>query len=222
MGAAGEVSAWRMVAKLTAFISLVLLVNWSAALLLEHLEVDLRPSNEPLIHRLIMLSSLLYMALLSIPFVPGVEIGLALITMLGPEIVPLVYGCTVIGLTAAFLVGRLLPLSLLTRVAGFFHLTRTVALLQSLEGLEGEQRLDLLLHESPSRYLPFLARHRYLALALAVNLPGNFLIGGGGGIAMIAGLSRVFSLPAFLATIALAVSPVPLAVLLFGTSVLGG
>ncbi len=222
MGAAPPASPWRIFAKLIAFAGLVLLLNWGTALLLEHLEFEIRPSNEPMIHRLIMLSSLLYMALLAVPFVPGVEIGLALIGMLGPDIVPLVYACTLIGLTIAFLVGRLLPLSVLTRIASFFHLTRAAGLLRSLESMTAEERLALMINESPGRFLPFLARHRYIALALAVNLPGNFLIGGGGGIAMIAGLSRLFPLPAYLATVALAVSPVPLLVLFFGTSVLGG
>jgi len=53
-----------------------------------------------------------------------------------------------------------------------------------------------------------------------VNLPGNILIGGGGGISLIAGASRLFSLPGFLTTIALAVSPLPLAILFFGKEIL--
>jgi hypothetical protein len=70
--------------------------------------------------------------------------------------------------------------------------------------------------QAPSRTVPFLIRHRYIALAVLVNLPGNILIGGGGGISLIAGASRLFSLPGFLTTIALAVSPLPLAILFFG------
>ena len=41
-------------------------------------------------------------------------------------------------------------------------------------------------------------------------------------IALTAGVSRLFSPVGFLLTIALAVSPVPLAVLIFGRQVLGG
>jgi hypothetical protein len=59
-------------------------------------------------------------------------------------------------------------------------------------------------------------RHRYVALALAVNVPGNSVIGGGGGIMLMAGLSGIFApLPTLLA-IAVAVSPVPLVILLLG------
>jgi hypothetical protein len=43
-----------------------------------------------------------------------------------------------------------------------------------------------------------------------INLPGNMLVGGGGGIALVAGMTRLFSWPAFLLTVAVAVAPVPL------------
>ena len=45
-------------------------------------------------------------------------------------------------------------------------------------------------------------------------MPGNVLIGGGGGIAMVAGLSRLYSLAGFLLAVGVAVAPVPLAVTL--------
>jgi hypothetical protein len=67
-----------------------------------------------------------------------------------------------------------------------------------------------------------LLRFRYLALAVAFNIPGNYLVGGGGGIALMAGVSRLYSVPGFLFTIALSVAPVPLAVLFFGTDFLAG
>jgi hypothetical protein len=85
-----------------------------------------------------------------------------------------------------------------------------------------EDRLTFLASKAPNRYVPFLLRHRYLALAVLVNLPGNIVIGGGGGIALVAGASRLYSLPRFVATIAIAVSPVPLAVLVFGKEILSG
>jgi hypothetical protein len=51
---------------------------------------------------------------------------------------------------------------------------------------------------------------------MVVNLPGNILIGGGGGISLMAGTSGLYSLPRFLCTIAIGISPVPLAFLIFG------
>jgi hypothetical protein len=86
--------------------------------------------------------------------------------------------------------------------------------------MDGDARLTFLVSHAPSRFLPFLLRHRYLALAIAINLPGNILLGGGGGLALMAGISRLFSAPGFLATIAIAVSPVPLAIFFFGNQIL--
>ena len=100
------------------------------------------------------------------------------------------------------------------------------ALMGSLGPLDHEARLKLLVQNSPSQVLPALVRHRYLALAVALNLPGNFLVGGGGGIALVAGVSRLYSVTGFMLTIAIAiaiaVAPVPLTVYLFGTDFLFG
>ena len=79
-----------------------------------------------------------------------------------------------------------------------------------------EARIALLLDRAPPGLLNLALRRRYLALALAVNVPGNSIIGGGGGIMLLAGMSGLFApVPTALAVI-LAVSPVPLAVALFG------
>jgi hypothetical protein len=51
------------------------------------------------------------------------------------------------------------------------------------------------------------------ALAILFNLPGSALVGGGGGISLAAGISRLVTYPQFLITTALAVSPIPIAVL---------
>ena len=53
-------------------------------------------------------------------------------------------------------------------------------------------------------------------LGLALNLPGNTLVGGGGGIAMVAGLSGLVSPLGFLVTVAVAVAPIPLLFLVLG------
>jgi hypothetical protein len=63
-------------------------------------------------------------------------------------------------------------------------------------------------------------RFRYVALALLINLPGSSLIGGGGGILLLAGLSGLFLPKATFLTLALAVAPVPLLVWLIGPGIL--
>jgi hypothetical protein len=48
-------------------------------------------------------------------------------------------------------------------------------------------------------------------------VPGNAVIGGGGGIALLAGISGLFTFPRYLAIVSLAVLPVPLTIMLIGS-----
>lgn len=207
---------WGTIAKILLLIALLVVLNITARETLGRLDFTIRLSTEDLVHRTIMISAALYAVLLAIPFVPGAEIGIALMAMLGPKIAPLVYLCTLVGLTLGFVVGRLVPLSTLARLAHDCRLERSARLLDEIAPLSREQRLALLIERAPRRLIPLLLRHRYLLLALALNIPGNYVIGGGGGIALVAGLSRLYSAPGYLLTILLAVAPVPLAVLVFG------
>lgn len=202
--------------KVTCVVLLIIAANVMAGWIADALSIEVRPSNEEFLHRTIMVSAVAYAVLMAVPFVPGVEVGLGLIGMLGPPIVPLVYLATLVGLSASFVVGRLLPLAGFYRLLDNLHFNRSSRLLRAIEPMDAQERLSFLLSNAPNRLVPFLLRHRYLALAVALNIPGNFLIGGGGGIALIAGASKLYSVPAFLATIAIAVSPLPLVMLVFG------
>jgi len=77
-----------------------------------------------------------------------------------------------------------------------------------------EQRLRFLLQSAPTRIVPFLLRYRYLIIGILFNLPGNALIGGGGGIGLIAGMSKLFPFPKYLLLICLAITPGPIIFLL--------
>ena len=211
---------WQTLAKIALLICLIVVGNYLTHAIATALDFDIRPTNEEVVHRSILVAAAVYTLLLAIPFVPGAEIGLALIAMLGPPIAFLVYVCTVAGVTISFLVGRLIPLNLLIRFVEGLGLAKTSALLKSIEPLDGQQRLQALTQNAPVRFLPFMLKYRYFALAVALNVPGNFVIGGGGGIALFAGVSRLFSLPLFLITVAIAVSPVPLAVFILGKDIL--
>ena len=211
---------WQTILKITLLICLIVAGNYLTHAITGALDFDIRPNNEDAVHRSILIAATLYSVLLAIPFVPGAEIGLALILMLGPSIAFLVYLCTVAGLTISFIVGRFIPLGVLIGFVERLGLMRTTAFLKLAEPLNEQQRLELLVEKAPTRILPFLVRHRYLALAVALNLPGNFIVGGGGGITLFAGVSRLFSTPAFLLTVALAVSPVPLALVFLGKGIL--
>jgi len=211
---------WQILVKLSCLILLIIAINFAADWVVGILKIELRPFNEELIHKTIMVSSIIFGLLVAIPFVPGVELGITLIAMFGPPVVFLVYLSTLIGLSISFIIGRLISLRSLVTLFENLKLKRSSQLLNKVEPLKMEDRLEFLISQAPSRLVPFLIRHRYIALAILVNLPGNILIGGGGGISLIAGASRLFSLPGFLITIALAVSPVPLAILIFGKEIL--
>lgn len=156
--------------------------------------------------------SLVYLLLLSLPFVPGVELGLLLMCVFGREGVLPVYFATVGGLMLAFTVGRRLPRQRITAWVERLGI--------ALPAPNPDAGIGGFLEQSPLG--PWLQRHsrigRYLvrcspvALAVLLNLSGNYLLGGGGGIALFCGLTRQFRWPGFLLTIMLAVAPMPLLV----------
>lgn len=177
---------------------------------------DVRPSNEAQLHALVMSATGAYIAASALPFVPGAEIGFALMVMLGTRIAPLVYLSMVLALGTSFFVGRLIPARVTAAAFEIFGLRRARELVLRIGPLDANERLKLLCERAPKRIVPFLLAHRYLMLALAFNLPGNTLLGGGGGIALAAGLSGIFKPSLFLLTVALAVAPVPLLFVLTG------
>jgi hypothetical protein len=154
----------------------------------------------------------LYALLMAVPFVPGVEIGVMLIVLRGQDIVPEVYGCTVAGLLLAYAMGRLVPPQAIARGFASVGLSRASALVASTAPIDGPQRLAMLSARLPHGAAARLVRHRHVVIGLLLNLPGNALLGGGAGICLVAGLSRLVAPPAMAATVALAVAPVPLAV----------
>lgn len=206
--------------KVACFVLLIIAANLSMDWIVDVLRLQIRPSTEDLAHRLIMISAVAYAFLIAIPFVPGVEIGFTLIGVLGPGIVFLVYMSTLVGLSMSFVIGRLVPLHGLIAFLDDLRLNRASELLRTIQPMRSQERLAYLASKAPNRFIPFLLRHRYVTLAVIINAPGNILIGGGGGIALAAGASRLYSLPGFLLTIALSVSPVPIAILIFGKEIL--
>jgi hypothetical protein len=198
------------------FVGLVVLGNYLTQWFIEQLNIGVKPSNEATVHRIILVSMLTYAILMSIPFVPGAEIGVAALMILGPDIALFVYLATLAALSLSFFVGRFIPEKILISFLKDLHLHRASQLLSDFEGLDSKQRLNLMVSRSPKRFLPFLLKYRYLALMLAINMPGNIVIGGGGGIALMAGLSRLFTPPMYLLAVAIAVSPIPVVMMIYG------
>lgn len=206
----------RLAWKLAALILLLIAASYAGKWIMGELTPHLTPSTEPALHRLIMTAIAIYLLLMALPFVPGVEIGLAMMVMFGPKIAPLVYGATVLALVVSFLFGRLIPQHAIIDIFQTLRLRRGAGLLREFQPLSPDERVRRISQRPSGRIVRFLLRNRFLALMLALNLPGNSLVGGGGGIALVAGFSRLFTFPKFAAAVAVAVLPVPLIVLVTG------
>jgi hypothetical protein len=192
------------------FLGVLLFLNYGVARLSDLLSFQMWPSDVNLAVFIVFGSAVLYVVLMALPFMPGIEVGLMLMAMLGIGGIVLVYLCTVLALSLSFLAGRLLPPRYIARALGWLKLERARKLVTELEPLNAEERFRLLAQSTPSRVVPFLLRHRYLVLAVLFNLPGNAIIGDGGGIALIAGMSRLFPFLKFVLLVCVAITPVPL------------
>ncbi|PUB19246.1 hypothetical protein [Yoonia sediminilitoris] len=170
---------------------------------------------------LILTALIAYAVLVAIPFVPGIELGVGLLVVLGADVAPFVYLATVIGLSTAFLLGQSLSLDWLHRMFADFRLMRACRMLERIKQQSREERLADLTGRLPVWLSKPLIDYRYIAIGLLLNMPGNSVIGGGGGIMLVAGITRLFQTLAMILTIALATMPVPLAVWLFGRGILG-
>ena len=204
---------------------LILLVIYGLLLATGYLLSDwampmLAPQGPPpitgAVYAAILSTMLIYIILSAIPFVPGAEIGLGLILAFGADIAVWVYLGMVFALSLAFLIGRLVRVRSICRGFRYFGLMKAADLMETLIPLSPAQRVNKLTEAAPKRVVQLLLTHRHLALMLLLNLPGNSVIGGGGGIAMIAGISGLFSARGFFMAVLIAVAPVPLFFLLFG------
>ena len=201
-------------AKLSALVLLIILANIGTSWLIARLDIQIMPRHLETVDRIVLISVILYIGLMATPFLPGIEMGLALMIMLGPKGVLVAYICTLVALTISFGLGRLFPPHLLVSLLQWLNLTRAAALLKSFDATPPEKRLEFLAEKAPTQTIPALVKRRYLSLAILFNLPGNALIGGGGGIAMMAGMSRLYSFPMYVFLISVAILPGPILVML--------
>lgn len=176
------------------------------------------PEHAQLLDAMIGVALVAYVLAMAVPFVPGIEIGLALMMVLGDQGVLLVYAATQCALALSFVLGRWVPARLVGAAFRWLGMERAAGLLHSVAAMPRTQQSAYLARSSTGRWAGLLARHPDLALAVALNLPGNALIGGGGGIGMIAGMCRLFPTSRYLLVVALATSPVPVFLLLRGAA----
>lgn len=159
----------------------------------------------------LLVSAIMLAILLGLPFVPSVEMGLLMMAVFGRDGAIAAWLATITGLTLAFAAGRYMP------VAWLHHWLERHGLLPH-HGDQERSRFTVMmerLHLSEKRrgrVAAFLLRHRYLLLAALINMPGNSILGGGGGIALVCGFTRFYRWRWFLLTVALASMPIPLLV----------
>jgi hypothetical protein len=137
--------------------------------------------------------------------------------LLGGKSALLIYMSTLIALSISYMIGKYFPLHLVHKLLKWLYLNKASELIRQLEPLAPSQRLEFLYVKSPAKYVPYLLKYRYAAIVLALNLPGNALIGGGGGIGLIVGMSRLIPFPKYIFVVSVAVAPVPLFVYFLGT-----
>jgi len=199
--------------KISLIVGLLVLLNYGGSLVVEQINFQLWPEHEHLMITVLWFAIMVYVLWMALPFVPGIELGLALMVMLGTRGVVLVYLCTLLSLSLSFTIGRLIPLNGFARFLGWLHLHKAQDLVLQLEPLNSEEKLNFLLRTAPSKVIPFLLKPRYLTIAIALNLPGNALIGGGGGIGLITGMSRLYPFPKYILLVSLAITPLPILLL---------
>ena len=203
--------------KILLLITVVVLLNSGGGWLAHQINFQLYPRHEPYLHLVILGSFGLYILLMTLPFMPGIEIGLTLMLFLGSKGVILVYCCTLIALSISFLIGQRIPSQKFAKFLGWLHLKKARDLILEMEPLSPDKRVAILHKKVPARIVPHLLNHRYLTIAFLLNLPCNAVIGGGGGIGMIVGMSGLITYTRYLLTIAVSISPVPIVIFLKGS-----
>ena len=205
----------RLAVKLAIIVAAVYAIHWTLDWATSLAEAT---QNDTLMIGVLTTLLLVYALLIAVPFMPGIEIGISLLMIKGASIAPLVYLATVLGLGLAYTAGRYLPHKWLRGILEDLRLKRACALVDRLEPMTHDERLAHLTARAPRWLRPAIGSARYVLLAVLINVPGNAVIGGGGGLAFTAGFSRLFR-PVYTAlTIVLAVLPVPLIVWLTGTA----
>ncbi|MEO8507917.1 MAG: hypothetical protein ABI593_09825 [Betaproteobacteria bacterium] len=159
----------------------------------------------------LILLALAYALALALPFVPGLEVGLLIMVAFGTTGVIVAYAATVLGLCLAYVAGCVLPQRLVpTRLRAGRLALRHADSAGTLAAPLLPRRFTGL---AQRKLVAWVLANRYVTLAVCLNLPGNALVGGGGGIALLCGMSRQFGCVRYLLTICLATSPIPILML---------
>lgn len=195
---------------------LLILLGWVAGKFLVAIALpDMRPLNEPMIHRIVLAALALFVVAAAIPFVPGAEIGFALLLLFGAKAAPIVYAGMVSALLLSYGIARLVPLHLIARLTIWLGLVQASKFLGEIAALRASERRDIVAGRIQGGMGAVAFRNRYALLAMVLNVPGNSVLGGGGGLAFMAGLSHLYSFFPYAFSVLIAVAPIPLGFYLF-------
>ena len=206
----------KRLSRIAIVLAIIILLNFAGTWLGQQINFQLFPRHESMLQGALLIALLLYILLMATPFMPGLEVGMAVMFLFGSKSALLVYFCTIVALSISYTIGRYFPLRIVHRLLKWLCLEKASELVIELEPLAQQERLEYLSGKAPSRITPFLLKHRFVAIAVLLNLPGNALIGGGGGIGLVVGMSRLVPFHTYVLVMAIAVSPVPLCIYLQG------
>ena len=206
----------KRLSRIAILLAIIILLNFAGTSLGQQINFQLFPRHESMLQGALLIALLLYILLMATPFMPGLEVGMAVMFLFGSKSALLVYFCTIVALSISYTIGRYFPLRIVHRLLKWLCLEKASELVIELEPLAQQERLEYLSGKAPSRITPFLLKHRFVAIAVLLNLPGNALIGGGGGIGLVVGMSRLVPFHTYVLVMAIAVSPVPLCIYLQG------
>jgi len=202
--------------KISIVLAFIVGLNIFGTWLGHQVNFQLFPRHDTMLHTFVIIAIAIYVLLMATPFMPGIEVGMAVMLLLGYKSASLIYLSTLIALSISYAVGRYFPLKLIHKFLKWLYLFKASELVNQLEPLNQNERLGLLYKKAPKKFAPFLLKHRYLTIGAILNLPGNALVGGGGGIGLVVGMSRVVPFYKYFLVVVVSVLPVPLCVYLKG------
>ncbi|NRF62046.1 hypothetical protein [Vibrio coralliilyticus] len=132
--------------------------------------------------QLLLVLLFMYSILLALPYVPSAEIALCILLVLGSQSALIVYMFTILGLSIPYFAGR------------YFRIKKSI---QVDHFIAGSNVLKWASSMSPM-----------LSLSLLLNMPGNSVVGGGGGIGIVYGSSNLLPPLKYILGVSMAALPV--------------
>lgn len=195
----------------------VLVAGWAVGeYVLDMTIPEIPQMDEPVIQKMVFGAVVVFVLAAAIPFVPGAEVGFALLLIFGAQAALIVYVGMVGALLLSFGVARIVPMPVLSRLAHWLGLKRAAGLVDESANIPRSQRADVISHKLQGQFGKMMLKNRYVLLAVLLNMPGNTLLGGGGGLAFLAGNSGLYRPWPYLVTVLIAVAPFPLLFVLIG------